>query len=334
MVISVVVPLYNEEAGLREFYQCLNEVLRNLPCDSEIWFVDDGSADSTASIVRGLMEKDPHVGLIQLTRNFGHQTALTAGLDFADGDAIICMDGDGQHPPDLIPHMVALYERGFDVVLTQRSSSDERMFKHWTSRTFYALINWLSDTPVLEASADFRLVSRQVVLELRRTREYHRFLRGLISWMGFRHTVRSFNPPPRIGGRSRYSAGKMFRLAMNAIFSFSTVPLQISLLLGAVFLLLAVAQLGYTLVLVLSGQLENWSPGWVSLIFSVLGAAGVQLIVLGVIGNYVGMIFQEVKRRPLYLLQAAPMYPADRDREARNAETDDKQRATYARGSY
>jgi len=303
MLLSIIVPVYNEEKALPEFYNSLQRILKKLPYETEIWFVNDGSTDRTSEIVRSLMNQDAGIGLLELSRNFGHQAALTAGLDFAEGDVVISMDGDGQHPPERIPEMLSLYKQGFDVVLTQRQTSGEGLLKRWTSSIFYKLINFLSETPVLSASADFRLLSRKVVLALRQNREHHRFLRGLIPWLGFRRTVLSFDPPERIAGTTKYSVGKMLHLASDAIFSFSTVPMKLSILLGCLFFLLACGQLSHTLYLLLSGQQERLVPGWTTLIFCILGGTGVQLVMLGILGQYVGKIFQEVKRRPLYLLQ-------------------------------
>jgi glycosyltransferase involved in cell wall biosynthesis len=312
MLVSMVVPVYNEASVLPEFYRLLRQTLDTLPHETEIWFVDDGSTDATADIVRELMTHDGRVRLLELSRNFGHQVALAAGLDFADGDAVICMDGDGQHPPELIPEMVALYEQGFDVVLTQRSISKESWLRRWTTRTFYRLNSLLSATPVLPYSSDFRLVSRQVVLGLRQFREHHRFLRGLISWMGFQRAVLTFDQPPRIAGKSKYSLRKLWRLASDGIFYFSTVPMKLAILAGCVCLLLAFWQLAYAVSMILMGRRAELVPGWTLLMLSVLGVGGVQLIMLGVVGQYVGLIFQEVKRRPLYFLRRAPTSPAAR----------------------
>jgi dolichol-phosphate mannosyltransferase len=303
MFISVIIPVYNEESGLESFWQSLCKILDKLSHQFEVWFINDGSTDGTETVIRKIMAQNPHVKLLSLSRNFGHQIALTAGIDHADGDVVISMDGDGQHPPELIPKLLELYDQGFEIVLTQRQTDDESIFKRLTSRLFYRLINFLSDTPVLSDSADFRLTSRKVILGLRQTREYHRFLRGLVSWMGFRHTVLPFKQPSRLTGKSGYSLRKMVHLASDAIFSFSTIPMKLSIFMGCGFMILACWQLAETLFKILAGRSIELVPGWTSLIFSILGAAGVQLIMLGVLGQYVGKIFQETKRRPLYFLQ-------------------------------
>jgi len=279
-------------------------VVDGLPCECTIWYVDDGSDDQTADLVNHIAKRHSGVRLLELSRNFGHQIALTAGIDHADGDVVITMDGDGQHPPELIPTLIALYQQGYDIVLTQRvEATDEGSFKKVTSRGFYWLINRLSQTEVVAGSADFRLMSREVVLGLREFREYHRFLRGLIIWMGYRRAVVPFEPDRRIAGTTKYSLHKMVNLASNAVFSFSTLPLKLAIFLGFVLVLLAAAEALYTVYFFVSGQRNLLVPGWASLMFAVLGIGGVQLIMLGVIGQYIGLIFQETKRRPLYLLR-------------------------------
>lgn len=308
-LLSIVVPVYNEAAAVETFYRLLGSTIDRLPTATEVWFVNDGSTDRTAEIVKEIAAEDPRVGLIDLSRNFGHQMALTAGMDHARGDAVLCMDGDGQHPPALIPEMLAAYDRGFDIVITRRKSHGELFFKRLTSVAFYRLINYLSGTSVIPGAADFRLMSRAAIDALGGVRERHRFLRGLVQWIGYRSTIIDFDPPPRVAGETKYTRGKMVRLAVDAILSFSTVPLRISILLGFILVALAAAELSYTAILLLAGRGSEMVPGWTSLIFSILGIGGVQLIILGVMGQYIGMIFEQVKNRPLYLLRSEVQYP-------------------------
>ncbi len=310
MNVSIIVPVYNEAGGLPEFHRRLCETLDKLPHTFEIWYVNDGSTDSTESVVRELMHGDDRLRLLNLSRNFGHQAAITAGLDFADGQAVITMDGDGQHPPSYIADMLDLYERGFDVVLTQRrDEADLGLFKRLTSRAFYRLVNLLSATAVIPDAADFRLMNREAVLSFRRIRETHRFLRGLVMWMGFRWTILQIDPGPRIAGRSKYSLRKMLRLAYEAIFSFSTAPIRLSIFLGVFVLALAFLQFLDPLVLILSGRAKELVPGWTTLIISVLVLGATQLIALTIVGQYIGLIYEEVKRRPIYLLRNKPQTP-------------------------
>jgi dolichol-phosphate mannosyltransferase len=307
-LISVVVPVYNEAEGLKAFYKDLAAVLDTVAIPAEIWFANDGSTDATARQIREIAALDPRVGTVELSRNFGHQMALTAALDHARGDVIICMDGDGQHPPGLIPALLAQNAAGYDLVLTRRRGQ-QGWFKRRTSDAFYRVMNALSRTKIVPGAADFRLMTRPVVQALRQTREFHRFLRGLVQWVGFHWTIVEFDPPPRLAGESKFTLAKMLRFAGDAVFSFSLVPLRLSIFLGAFLVLIAGAELSWTLYLIFSGRAHDLVPGWTSLIFSVLGIGGVQLITMGIIGQYVGMIFEQVKNRPLYILRGKPIVP-------------------------
>ncbi|TAK34789.1 MAG: glycosyltransferase [Chloroflexota bacterium] len=307
MRLSVVVPVYNEEAVVLSFHARLAGVLDGVPCAWEICYVDDGSTDQTAEMIRHIMNADARVRLLQLSRNFGHQVALTAGMDHADGDAVITMDGDGQHPPELIPELLALYQKGYDLVLTQRrADKDAGLIKRLTSRGFYWLINRLSQTYILPDSADFRLMSREAVLGLRQVREQHRFLRGIVTWMGFSWAVVHFQAQPRLAGCSKYSSRKMLELAGNAVFSFSTVPLRLAIWMGFILLFFSATEVAWVLYLISVGRQAELVPGWTSLMLALLGIGGVQLVLLGLVGQYVGLIFQETKKRPLYFLKPQP----------------------------
>lgn len=280
-------------------------VVDSLPYDFKFIYVDDGSNDGTVGALRKIADGDPRISLLQLSRNFGHQAALTAGLDASRGDLVITMDGDGQHPPAMIPQMIKLIEQGFDIVQAQRiAARDESSisFKKITSNLFYRLINIISGTQVLQGAADFRALSKNALDGLRSMHEYHRFLRGMISWMGYSSVILPYHEPARVGGKSKYSLGKMIRLASDAIFSFSLAPLYIGLSAGLGFFVLAAVQLIYVLTLWLTGNTERIVAGWSSLMGVVLIASGIIMILLGFIGVYVGYIFQEVKRRPIYLI--------------------------------
>lgn len=307
-LISVVVPVYNEAAGLKAFHADLAKALNGIGIPAEIWFANDGSLDDTARQIREIAAGDPRVGAVELSRNFGHQMALTAALDHARGDVVICMDGDGQHPPALIADMLARHAAGFDLVLTRRRGQPGWL-KQKMSAAFYQVMNTLSRTKIVPGAADFRLMTRPVVDALRQTREYHRFLRGLVQWVGFRWTVIEFDPPARLAGESKFTFAKMLRFAGDAVFSFSLVPLRLSVFLGLFLVLLAAAELSWTFYMIFSGRAGELVPGWTTLIFSILGIGGVQLITMGIIGQYVGMIFEQVKNRPLYVLRGKPIVP-------------------------
>ena len=302
--IDLIIPVFNEAEAIEKTYADIRQVVDVLPYDFNFIYVDDGSNDGTADTLRRIGANDPRVTLLQLSRNFGHQAALTAGMDASEGDLMISMDGDGQHPPEMLPKMIDLITQGYDIVQAQRIEDDRAMsFKKVTSNFFYWLINKISGTQVLQGAADFRALSRNALNGLRSMHEYHRFLRGMISWMGYNSVILPYHEPARIAGKSKYSLGKMFRLASDAIFSFSLAPLYIGLSAGFLFFILAGAQLIYVLSLWLTGNTQRVEPGWSSLMGILLIASGIIMILLGFIGVYVGYIFQEVKRRPIYLLK-------------------------------
>jgi dolichol-phosphate mannosyltransferase len=302
--VAIVVPVYNEAGVVEQFHSRLRAVIDGMSAGFTVYYVNDGSTDGTSGSLKKIANEDSRVVVLELSRNFGHQAALTAGLDHAQGDVVITMDGDGQHPPELIPEMLRLLEQGYDIVQTQRLDTDQSgSFKKWTSGLFYSLLNSLSGTLVQPGAADFRAMSRQAVDALKAMPEFHRFLRGMVAWIGFPSVILPYQPPERIGGTSKYSMRKMFRLAMDAIFSFSLVPLYIGLSLGALMLCLAGLEMVYVLSFWVRGMQSSLEPGWSSLMFVLLIVSGFIMILLGFVGMYIGYIFQEVKRRPVYLMK-------------------------------
>ncbi|MBQ4513752.1 MAG: glycosyltransferase family 2 protein [Anaerolineaceae bacterium] len=305
-LVSIVVPAFNEEEALPLFYKQLRDVLDTLPESYEIIFVNDGSSDKTGEIIEGFAAEDPAVRTIHFSRNFGHQAALSAGLQKSQGDYTISMDADGQHPPKLIPEMIRLADSGYDIILTQRIEPEGKSsFKKWSSETFYKILNKLSDTQTLPGGADFRLMNRESLNALIALPEFHRFLRGMVSWIGFRSVILPFEVPERLAGKTKYSLKKMTRLASDAVFSFSMVPLYIGLSAGALFFILALVEVIYVLSFWISGNSSNLAPGWSSLMFMMLIIGAILMIIMGFIGVYVGYIFQEVKHRPVYICRTA-----------------------------
>jgi len=304
MHIAIVIPIYNEAGVVEQSHAQICAVVDKLPHQFTFYYVDDGSNDDTEKSLDTLAIKDRRVKVIALSRNFGHQAALSAGLDRAEGDVVISMDGDGQHPPEMIPQMLNLIEQGYDIVQTQRmDEAQPASFKKWTSGLFYRLINVISGTRILPGAADFRALSRRAVDAIKSMPEYHRFLRGMVAWIGFPTVILPYQPVERISGQSKYSFRKMFDLAMNAIFSFSLVPLYIGLSVGGTFLLLALLEAIYVLSFWVTGHTSSLAPGWSSLMFVLLVVGGTLMILLGFIGVYVGFIFQEAKRRPVYIIK-------------------------------
>ncbi len=302
--VDLVIPVFNEAGVVDQIHAKICSTVDGLPYNFRFLYVDDGSRDGTADSLRAMSTRDPRVSVLSLSRNFGHQAALTAGMDVSRGDIVITMDSDGQHPPEMIPQMLDLVKQGYDIVQTQRMDvAQPASFKKWTSGSFYRLINAISGTHVLPGTADFRALSRQAIDALKAMPEYHRFLRGMVAWIGYPMIILPYTPAERISGHSKYSLGKMIRLAMDAIFSFSLVPLYIGLSLGGVLFCLAALEMIYVLSFWVTGRTSNLAPGWSSLMFVILIVGGMLMALLGFIGVYVGYIFQEVKRRPVYLIK-------------------------------
>ncbi len=304
--VDLIIPVFNEKGIIAQTHARTRAAIDKLPQTFNFIYIDDGSSDGSADDLIALAKKDKRIRVLTLSRNFGHQAALTAGLDASTGDIVISLDGDGQHPPEMIRQMLALVAQGYDVVQAQRMH-DARVgpFKKWTSGTFYKILNFISGTQVLPGAADFRALSRPAVDALTDMPEYHRFLRGMVSWIGFKSAILPYHQEERVGGKSKYSLRKMFRLAMDALFSFSLAPLYVGLSLGGVVLLLALIQMTYVIWVWLSGNIADLERGWSSLMFGILLVGGILMILLGFIGVYVGYIFQEVKQRPVYIIKPA-----------------------------
>jgi len=304
MRLDFVIPVYNEGPSLRSFHDSLLEALAALPHELRFFYVNDGSRDDTGQILAELARADARVAPITLSRNFGHQAALSAGLEAASGDAVVMMDGDGQHPPALVAELVRLYQAGYDVVQTQRLDRGRGLpFKRASGAAFYWLINRLGETRIPEGAADFRLLSREAAAALRELREYHRFYRGLVEWIGFRSVILPYMPAPRLAGRSKYSLRQMLRLAEHGLFSFSLAPLRLALVIGLLFLVLLAVEIAYVLSFWIRGAERALVPGWSSLMIMLTMSSGISMLLLGILGFYVGMIFQEVKRRPVYIVR-------------------------------
>jgi dolichol-phosphate mannosyltransferase len=300
--VDLIIPVFNEEEVIDLFHAKLTAAIVSMPYVFTIWYINDGSRDGTQAKLADIARGDTRVNVVELSRNFGHQAALTAGLDRVTADYVISLDGDGQHPPELIAELLKLAESGYDIVQTERLDADDiSAFKRWTSAAFYRLINRIGSTQVTPGAADFRLLSRQVVEALRQMPEYHRFLRGMVAWVGYKSIILPYTPPPRMAGKSKYSLQKMVRLSMDAVFSFSLVPLYIGISLGLLMLLLALIEMIYVLSFWVTGNISHLAPGWSSLMFIILIVGGFLMISIGVIGVYIGYIFQEVKGRPVYL---------------------------------
>lgn len=300
-LISIVVPVYNEEDNIQHFYKAICEVMGKTGYDFELVYVDDGSKDRSREILREMEEQDSRVQSIFLARNYGHQLALTCGLDHADGEAVIMMDGDMQHPPEFIPVLLKHWEDGYQVVQTIRKSTEGvSAFKKITSAAYYKVLNSLSEVHIQEGGADFRLMDRRVVLAFRRYREHGRFIRGMIGSMGYKQIRVEFVAPPRFAGVSKFSPKKMLHLAIDGIMAYSTLPLRFGLYMGAASLCLSILMIVWVLIDKLFFQ--DTVAGWATITAFILLFGGMQLMVMGVLGEYIGRITEEVKNRPLYLV--------------------------------
>lgn len=299
--LSIVVPVYNEAGNLEVLYSKLVEVLTKLDFVYEIIFVDDGSADGTFEVVKNLNARNSSVRGYSFSRNFGHQTALFAGLTKSRGELVISMDGDMQHPPEMIPSLIEKYEQGYDIVNTRRVDAESTgWFKKLSSRWYYKILNVLSDVEIEPAAADFRLMNRKSVDALNSLPEAQRFTRGLVGWMGFKQAIIPYQAAARHSGTSKYTFFKMLRFGLDGILSFSVKPLRIAFYTG---LFVSIAALFYAIYAVIQFFLGSTVEGWTSILVSVLFIGGVTLLSLGVIGEYIARIFNEVRRRPMYFFK-------------------------------
>jgi dolichol-phosphate mannosyltransferase len=303
-ILSVVAPCFNEEGVLHELYRRISQVLDGAGESWELVLVNDGSRDRTPQIMRELHAQDPRVKIVDFARNFGHGIAVTAGMDYARGDAVVLIDSDLQDPPELILEMLAKWREGSEVVYAVRSKrKGETWFKEFTAKAFYRLIYRITDIKIPMDTGDFRLMDRKVVDALKQMREHHRFMRGMSVWVGFRQTGVTYVRAERYAGETKYPLKKMVKFAFDGITSFSFLPLQLAMYVGFVAAGLAILGILAAVILRLSGSQAFY--GQATTLVSVLFLGGVQLICLGIIGEYLGRIYDEVKGRPLYIVREA-----------------------------
>ena len=299
--LSIVIPVFNESLCIDELWARVSGIANRLTYEIEIIVVDDGSTDTSFAQISAIAQADRRLKIIRFSRNFGHQLAITAGMDLATGDAVILIDADLQDPPELIPEMLAQFEQGADVVYAvRRRREGETGFKKWSAALFYKLMRRLSPIPIPLDTGDFRLMSRRVVDALNTMREKDRFVRGMVSWVGFDQRPVYFDRDPRWAGETKYPLRKMIKFALNGLTSFSTVPLRWATWLGFAFAVVA----GFYSVIVVGLRLTGHTfPGYASLMIAILLLGGIQLMTVGIVGDYVGRLYMESKRRPLYVIR-------------------------------
>ena len=302
--ICVIIPCYNEKENLLYINQRLQEIFKtklNSKYNFRILFVNDGSNDNTLEEIEELRNKNSNIDFISFSRNFGHQQAIKAGIDYTNADAVITMDADLQHPPELIPEFIKFWEEGFDVVNSKNCySENQSLLKKITSKSFYSILNLLSYVKIESGTADFRLIDKKVLEQLRKLNEQNLFIRGVIPWIGFKQYTLQYFPDERKFGKTKYTVKKMFSLAITGITSFSIKPLRISIFFGLIFSVIAIAYMLYALYIGLFT--DKAIAGWTSVIVSVLFIGGLQLLMLGIIGEYLGKLFLENKKRPNYII--------------------------------
>lgn len=301
MRLSIIAPIYNEEQNIDTLYNRLNDVIPNLTDNYEYLFVNDGSQDNSLTNLKKICKNDTHCRLLCFSRNFGHQTAVTAGIDHCTGDAAIIIDADLQDPPEIIPDLVKKWKEGYHVVYAIREQRrGESIFKLATAWFFYRFLRKITKMNMPVDTGDFRLIDRKVIETLKNLPERHRFIRGLVSWVGFRQTGVKYHRDPRLHGTTKYPLKKMLHFAVNGITSFSYLPLQIATYSG--FFVSGLAFLISVYFIYLRIFTTNFEPGFTSLILAILFIGGIQLITLGIMGEYIGRIYDEVKQRPLYII--------------------------------
>lgn len=302
LLLSIVVPAFNEQEVLPEFHKRLSAVLNTIVAEAEIIYVNDGSTDATFAVLEKLHAKDPRLIILDLSRNFGKEIALTAGLDHANGDAIVVIDADLQDPPKLIPKLIEHWQAGNDVVYATRlSRTGESAFKKITAFFFYRIIASVSRIPIPEDTGDYRLISRRALLALRQLREQHRFMKGLFSWIGFRQISVPYQRDSRFAGNTKWNYWKLWNFALEGITSFTTAPLKIGTYVGFI---IAFGAFLYGLIIIARTLLFGADvPGYPSLMVVILFLGGVQLVAIGILGEYLGRMFDETKNRPLYFIK-------------------------------
>lgn len=303
--ISVIIPCYNEGSSIEQTYREIKKVLEEIYFSKkytyEMLFINDGSKDKTLDVLKWLSRKDSSVKYLSFSRNFGKESGMLAGLEKAIGDVVVILDADLQHPPFLIKKMIEEYEKGFDQVIARRNRKGEKLVRKWLTKSFYRIVNKVMDVELVDGIGDFRLLSRKAVNSILSMPEYNRFSKGIFSWIGYKKKVINFENTERISGESKWSFKVLLNYALDGIISFNSSPLRLLIYLGLVVTALSICYVGFSFIRILLFGVDM--PGYFTLISAILMLGGIQLISVGVIGEYVGRIYVEVKRRPKYIIE-------------------------------
>lgn len=311
--LSIVVPCYNEGESIKLTYQEIKKIIRNInnteQIQSEIIFINDGSKDNTLEILKNISLNDNDVKYISFSRNFGKEAGMLAGIEYSSGDCVIIMDADLQHPPELIPKMIKYYKEGYDQVIAKRNRKGDNIYKTFMSKLYYKLVNKLIDVKLVDGVGDFRLLSRKVVNALLSMKEYNRFSKGMFSWIGFKEITIEYENKSRIAGDSKWSLKDLLSYGIDGIISFNNKPLRVCFGIGASLIILSLVYILYVFIQIIMSGIDV--PGYFTTIASIMIIGGVQLIFIGVLGEYIGKIYYEVKRRPHYIVDESNLYNID-----------------------
>ena len=300
MLLSIIVPCYNEGESIKYTYQEIKKVLNNINIQHEIVFINDGSKDNTLQILKNIGQNDKAVKYISFSRNFGKEAGMLAGLEYITGDCVVIMDADLQHPPELIPEMIKYYEEGYDQVIAKRNRKGDNKYRTWATKLYYKLVNKLIDVELVDGVGDFRLLSRKAVDSILAMKEYNRFSKGIFSWIGFKQKTIQYENQSRVAGETKWSFKSLLSYGIDGIISFNDKPLRVCFVIGCSLIIMSLIYIVFLLVQILISGIDV--PGYFTTIASIMIIGGVQLVFIGVLGEYIGKIYYEVKKRPHFIV--------------------------------
>ena len=311
MLLSIIVPCYNEGESIKYTYQEIKKVLNNINIQHEIVFINDGSKDNTLQILKNIGQNDKSVKYISFSRNFGKEAGMLAGLEYITGDCVVIMDADPQHPPELIPEMIKYYEEGYDQVIAKRNRKGDNKYRTWVTKLYYKLVNKLIDVELVDGVGDFRLLSRKAVDSILAMKEYNRFSKGIFSWIGFKQKTIQYENQSRVAGETKWSFKSLLSYGIDGIISYNDKPLRVCFVIGCSLIMMSLIYIVFLLVQILIHGIDI--PGYFTTIASIMIIGGVQLVFIGVLGEYIGKIYYEVKKRPHFIVDESNINNAASD---------------------